>query len=72
VKYLSGKEKPWSMPTSVGTSSDKTSFNHSAIPRRVQYFLALEGGWTSTGGEFLSAIYIRKPLRLATGVSAPE
>jgi 3-dehydroquinate synthetase len=71
VKYLSGKEKPWSMPTSVGTSSDKTSVNHSAIPRRVQYFLALGGGWTSTGGAFLAATYMRE-LRLAKGVSAME
>jgi len=32
----------------------------------------LGGGWTSTGGAFLAATYMRKPLRLAKGVSAME
>jgi hypothetical protein len=50
------REKPWSILTSVGTSSDRTSANQSAIPRRVQYFFAPVGGNTSIGGVSLSAI----------------
>ena len=51
----SGNEKPWSMPTSVGTSSARRTASHSAMPRRVQYLRGLGGGKTSSGGEARSA-----------------
>jgi hypothetical protein len=60
------------MPTSVAASSESRSTSHSAIPRRVQYFLTDGGGGTSTGCASPSAVKTRKPFRLAVGVSAPE
>src|ERR1700690_1501795 len=37
------------MPTNVGPPSARRSTSHSAIPRRVQYFLTDGGGGTSIG-----------------------
>jgi hypothetical protein len=64
------KEKPWSIPTREGASSASRSTSHSAMPRRVQYLRALGGGITSTGGDARSAASMRRPFRLAVGVSA--
>ena len=50
-----GNEKPWSMPTSVGSSSESLSTNHSAISLRVQYLRGLGGGSISFGATVRSA-----------------
>jgi hypothetical protein len=46
--------------------------NHSAMPRRVQYFRGLGGGGTPVGSAPRPAMNTWSPRRLEVGVSAPE